>query len=75
MVLTTERKLVTFNVTTTEMEEINELDFVNVGSDDTILDLDTYHEFVEEDSEIVETVIAKLAEAKVEADVVQFFVG
>ena len=75
MLVTTERKLVTLNVTAHEMEEINELSFVNVGDDDSILDLDTYHEFVEEDYEIVEKVIALIAEAKVEADVVQFFVG
>ncbi len=75
MLVTTERKLVTLNVTAHEMEEINELSFVNVGDDDSILDLDTYHEFVEEDYEIVEKVITLIAEAKVEADVVQFFVG
>jgi hypothetical protein len=75
MIVTTERKLVTLNVSVAEIEEINALDFANVGEHDTIVDLDTYHEFVEEDVEIIETVIAKLKEAKVEADVVQFFLG
>ena len=75
MKVTTERKLVTLNVTAQEMDKINSLDFVNVGDEDSILDLDTYYEFVEEEHEIVEEIIKTIENANVEADVVQFFLG
>ena len=75
MKVTTERKLVTLNVTAQEMDKINSLDFVNVGDEDSILDLDTYYEFVEEEHEIVEEIIKTIEDANVEADVVQFFLG
>ena len=67
-----EKKLVTIGATANEMDVINDLDIAVIAEYTTIIDLDTYAEYVEEDIEILDRIIAKLAENGVEADMLQF---
>ena len=67
-----EKKLVTIGATADEMDIINELDIAVIAEYSTIIDLDTYAEYVEEEIEILNKIIVKLSEHGVEADMLQF---
>jgi len=67
-----EKKLVTIGATAQEMDVINELDIAVIAEYSTIVDLDTYAEYVEEDYEILDKIITKLSEHGIEADMLQF---
>jgi len=67
-----EKKLVTIGATADEMDIINELDIAVIAEYSTIIDLDTYAEYVEEEIEILDSIIVKLSEHGVEADMLQF---
>ena len=67
-----EKKLVTIGATADEMDIINELDIAVIAEYSTIIDLDTYAEYVEEEIEILDRIIVKLSEHGVEADMLQF---
>jgi len=67
-----EKKLVTIGATAQEMDVINDIDFAVIAEYSTLIDLDTYAEFIEEDYEILDKIIDKLAEHDVEADMLQF---
>jgi len=67
-----EKKLVTIGATAEEMDVINDLDFAIITEYSTIIDLDTYAEYTEDEIEILDRIIAKLGEHGVEADMLQF---
>jgi len=66
------KKLVTIGATADEMDIINELDIAVIAEYSTIIDLDTYAEYTENEIEILDKIIAKLSEHGVEADMLQF---
>ena len=67
-----EEKLVTIGATAEEMDTINDLDFAIITEYSTIVDLDTYTEYIEVAIEILDRIIDKLNEHGVEADILQF---
>ena len=67
-----EKKLVTIGATAQEMDVINDIDIAVIAEYTTIIDLDTYAEYVEENIEILDRIIEKLSENGVEADMLQF---
>jgi len=70
-----ERKLVTIEATAQEQEEINNCEWSDVGSDNTIVDLDVYQEYNETPVKVIEDIMLELKQKGVEADVVQVFCG
>ena len=72
MNILTEKKLVTIGATAKEMDIINDLDIAVIAEYTTMIDLETYAEYVEEDIEILDRIINKLSENGVEADMLQF---
>jgi hypothetical protein len=72
MIIQDERKIVTIDVTENEIEQINALDYVVVTENYSILDLETYANYVEVESPIVEETKKVLEDHQVEADLIQY---